>query len=332
MKLSLEDLNELAVAVLVHNKTSKENAQIVAQALVASDAMGIDSHGAARLPAYAAQANSGKVDGFAIPVVDVTAKAAVRVDAKSGFAFPAIQKGLETALDIVKETGITGLGIGNSHHMGMAGYHVEQAAKRGILALAVSNTPSAMAPWGGNQGVFGTNPIAFACPRPDAPPLVIDLSLSRVARGKIKLAADKGEPIEPGWAVDKEGNPTTNAQAAMEGTMLPIGGAKGAALALMVEILSATLTGSNHAYEAASFFTADGPSPGIGHFFVLVDPDRFALKDFCKKLTDLLGAITDQPGTRLPGEKRINAKKQAMENGVTIPDSLYASLCQMAGQ
>ncbi|MEH6826208.1 MAG: Ldh family oxidoreductase [Motiliproteus sp.] len=329
--LSLAELSALTVQVLVNSKTSEANAIAVAKALVAADADGLASHGVARLPAYADQACSGKVDGFADPEVELTAAATVRVDAKSGFAFAAIERGLECAVTLVKATGIVGVGIGRSHHMGAAGYHVERMAQQGLIALGVTNSPAAIAPWGGQRSLFGTNPIAFACPRADDSPLVIDLSLSKVARGKIKLAADRQEPIAEGLAVDTEGRPTTDAQAALDGSLLPIGDAKGAALVLMVEILSATLTGSNYGYEAGSFFTGDGTAPHIGHFFILIDPDRFALQNFSERLEVLLGAIEAQPGTRLPGERRLALRHQAEQEGVSIPDALYADLRQRAG-
>ncbi|MEH6648720.1 MAG: Ldh family oxidoreductase [Motiliproteus sp.] len=329
--LTLQALNDLAVQVLVNSKTSHVNAVATAEALVAADADGLASHGVSRLPAYADQANSGKVDGFAVPDVELTAAATVRVDAKSGFAFAAIEQGLDRAVALVKEMGMVGVGIGRSHHMGAAGYQVERMAQQGLIALGVTNSPAAIAPWGGQKSLFGTNPIAFACPRTDSSPLVIDLSLSKVARGKIKLAADRQEPIAEGLAVDIEGRPTTDAQAALDGSLLPIGDAKGAALVLMVEILSATLTGSNYGYEAGSFFTGDGSAPHIGHFFILIDPDRFALQNFSERFEVLLSAIEEQPGTRLPGVRRLAIRHQAEQQGVTIPDALYADLRQRAG-
>lgn len=328
-RLSLEELRRLIVQALMNSNTSAANAQAVADALVAADADGLASHGAARLPAYADQALSGKVNGLAEPIVEQRASAVLHVDGQSGFAFRAIAQGLERGVERVAESGIVAVGVGRSHHMGAAGYHVERMAKRGLIALAMSNSPAAIAPWGGNRSLFGTNPIAFACPRVNHPPLVVDLSLSKVARGKIKLAADRQEPIPQGWAVDAQGEPTTDAQAALEGSMLPIGDAKGAALVLMVEILAATLTGSNHGYEAGSFFTAEGAPPDIGHFFLLIDPDRFNV-DFSARLESLLAAIEAQSGTRLPGQRRLENRHQAAQEGVSIPDVLYEELCRRA--
>lgn len=329
--LTLAELHSLAVQVLVNSHTSPSNAVAVAEALVAADADGLSSHGVARLPAYAGQANSGKVDGFAEPQVVQTAAATLRVDAKSGFAFPAVEQGLKRAVELVKQAGMVGVGVAQSHHMGAAGYYVERMAQQGLMALAVTNSPAAIAPWGGQRSLFGTNPIAFACPRADRPPLVIDLSLSKVARGKIKLAADNNQSIAEGLAVDIDGRPTTDAQAALEGSLLPIGDAKGAALVLMVEILSATLTGSNYGYEAGSFFTDEGTAPHIGHFFILIDPNRFAGQNFSERFEVLLDSIQQQQGTRLPGQRRLALREKALQSGVTIPDALYRDLRRRTG-
>ena len=171
------------------------NAQAVARALCAAEADGHPAHGASRAPFYADQARSGKVDGMATPLVDRPAPAVVRVDARHGFAYPAVAAGLERAGEVAATAGVAAVSVANSHHLGMVAYHIEPLAARGLLALAFSNSPAAIAPWGGNAAVFGTNPIALAAPREHDPPLVIDLSMAQVARGKIMMAASRGEPI-----------------------------------------------------------------------------------------------------------------------------------------
>ena len=324
--LSLNDLHELAVAVLTASETSTENAAAVARALVKADADGIPSHGVSRLPAYADQAKAKKVDGYAIPEVTFPSTGAVRVDARSGFAYPAIEAGTNAAIERVGDAGIIGVAIGNSHHAGVAGHHVETFADAGYVAMGFSNSPAGIAPWGGSRALFGTNPVAFACPRSDATPIVADLSTSKVARGKIKLAADRGEPIPEGWAVDANGNATTDAKAAMGGSLLPMGDAKGAALVLMVEIMAATLTGSNHGFEASSFFDDKGGPPHIGQFFIVIDPMAFSGGAFANRLDVLVDAILEQEGTRLPGARRLGIREVAAKDGVEIPDGLFAEL------
>lgn len=330
--VSMDELLALATDALVAANTLPENAAIVAEALVAADAEGLSGHGVSRVAFYADQALSGKVDGRATPVARVTASGAVYVDARDGFAFPAIRLGLDRALALVGDAGTVSVAITNSHHSGASGYHVEHIANHGCVALGFTNSPSAMAPWGGYKGTFGTNPIAFACPRKDHSPLLIDLSLSKVARGKIMIAAQKGEGIPLGWALDAEGQPTTDANAAMAGTMVPIGEAKGAALALMVEILTAALTGAHFAYEASSFFTAEGPPPRIGQFFIIIDPRVFAGAGFTARVEELIAEIRAQEGTRLPGDRRLAKREESRKQGIVLPEPLYQDLVRRAGR
>ncbi len=330
--ISLGDLRDLAGRVLTASETSPENAALVAKALVRADADGIPSHGVARLPVYADQAKAGKVDGHAVPEITETGTAAVRVDAKCGFAYPAIAAGLDKARDMVAGAGAVSVAIGNSSHAGVLGHHGEDLAGDGLAVMIFANTPAAISPWGGNRALYGTNPIAFACPRPDAPPLVIDLSLSKVARGKIKLAADRGEPLADGLATDAAGNPTTDAAAAMDGGgLLPIGDAKGAALALMVEMMSAAMTGSRFGYEASSFFDAEGGPPRTGQFFFIFKPECLGGGGVLDRVEELMVAILEQPGTRLPGARRLENREKAEADGVEIPDNLLADLTELAG-
>jgi len=320
--LPLTDFHQLIVDVLVQSGTSPENAKPVADALTAAEADGLSSHGSSRILSYADQVKVGKIDGRAIPQLSDLSTAALKVDACSGFAYPAIEAGIERALDKVKETGFVAVAVKNSHHSGALGYHVEKIAKRGCLSLFFSNSPAGIAPWGGTKAVFGTNPVGFGCPRQGHDPLVVDLSLATIARGKIVQAAAKNQPIPEGWAIDADGHPTTDARAAMKGTNLPMGGAKGAALVLMVEILAAALTGSQFGFEASSFLNAEGDPPRIGQFFMVIDPGLFAGDGFVDRVEVLLDAIGDQPGTRLPGARRLEIRKRSQTQGIEIADSL----------
>ncbi len=324
--LGLADAELLAKDILVRHDTSEANAECVARALVAAEADGQKGHGLSRLPSYAAQAASGKVDGHALPTLEHGARAALRIDARNGFAFPALAMAVERLSSLAAETGIAAAGVHHSHHFGQAGYHVEQLAASGLIGLVFGNSPKAIAPWGGSEGVFGTNPVAFAAPRRTGPPLVIDLSLSKVARGKVMVAAKQGEPIPEGWALDRHGNPTTDAEAALQGTMLPMGDAKGAALVLMVEILAAALTGARFGFEASSFFTAEGEPPAVGQFLVAIDPRVFSGGAFAQRLETLIGAILEQQGTRLPGARRLGLRAESARNGVVVPAALYDEL------
>ena len=329
-------LTDLITRVFENSRVAPATARVVAEALVRAEADGISSHGVARVPPYAEQAMNGKVDGFAEPALTRTAAAVLDVDSRIGFAFPAIRLGLDAAADIVGETGIVAVSIRRSHHFGVAGHHVEDAARRGFLAIAFSNTPAAIAPWGGARALFGTNPIAFACPRADGPagesraPLVIDLSVSTVARGKVVLAAKAGSPIPDDWALDADGNPTTDAAVALEGSMAPLGGrsagAKGSALWLMIELLCGALTGSNFGYQGSSFFEPTGAPPSIGHLILVMDPKAFGGgAGTVPRAEEMFAEILRQPGTRLPGDGRL-AKRAAAPAGIAVPDALARDL------
>lgn len=325
-RYSLEQLHRVAVDALCAHDVGAENAQLVANALIAAEADGLKGHGLSRLPSYCGQAASGKVDGKARPQAEQAADAAVRIDARYGFAYPAIALAIEKLAALAPKTGIAAATVFHSHHCGAAGHHAEALANRGLLGLLFANTPKAIAPWGGSQGVFGTNPIAFATPRIDRPPLVIDLSLSKIARGKIMVAEQEGTSIPEGWALDVQGRPTTDPKAAMEGTMLPMGDAKGAALVLMVEILSAALTSAHFGFEASSFFTSDGPSPGVGQVLIAMAPGPLSGQSYFSRLEDLLTAILQQEKTRLPGDRRLKLRQEAQQNGILLTGQQYERL------
>ena len=225
--LHLDEARELITKTLERCRTSPQNAISVADALIAAELFGQSGHGLRRLPSYAAQSLSGKVDGMTTPKSDEVTQSVLRIDAQRGFAYPALDIAHSQLPKMAKEHGIALALIQHSHHCGVAGVQVERLAQQGLLSLFFTNTPSAMAPYNGNKAVFGTNPIAFGLPRADEPPLVIDLSLSKTARGHIMAAEQKGEKLEEGLALDSQGNPTTDPTEALSGTMLPLGDAKG---------------------------------------------------------------------------------------------------------
>jgi (2R)-3-sulfolactate dehydrogenase (NADP+) len=192
--------------------------------------------------------------------------------------------------------------------------------------MLFANTPAAIAPWGGSRGVFGTNPIAFACPLPGREPIVVDLSLSKVARGNILAAKQKGEAIPEGWALDEDGRPTIDPQAALKGTMVPLGDVKGTALALMVELLAAGLTGATYAADASSFLDAEGSPPGTGQLIVAFDPAALAGDGALARFAALGQAIESQPGARLPGARRFAARAEAQAQGIAVTDALLREI------
>ena len=325
--LSLSDVEELTLRALGACNTSDANARSVAASVVASEADGIHSHGLARLPTYCEHARCGKIDGQAVPEMEEVAAAGLKVDARDGFAHPAIDLGLPALTALAKAKGLAAMAVTNSYNCGVCGYHVERIAEAGLIALGYVNAPASIAPWGGKQAVFGTNPMSFAVPRPGAPPLVIDQSSSVIARSEVIIHADTGEAIPEGWALDKAGKPTTDPKAALaRGTMVPSGQYKGASLALIVEVMAAALTGSSLSIQASSFADNAGGSPRTGQFFIAIDPLPFAGAGFAAGIEQLLLAMTDQEGVRLPGDRRRANRTSAAQEGITIREALHERL------
>lgn len=324
----LGDLEDLAARAFAAAGTADGTARRVAQALVAAERDGQGGHGLSRVPSYAAQARAGKVDGRAAPEVTQAAPALLRVDARHGFAFPAIDAAVTALIPLVRAQGIAAAAIHRSHHAGQLGPHVEAIADAGLVALMVANTPGAIAPWGGRTPLMGTNPIAFAAPRDGRPALVIDLSLSTIARGKIMAAKRTGAAVPEGVALDRDGNPTTDPDAALAGTMIPAGGAKGAALAMMVEVLAGALTGAVLAKDASSLFDDRGDPPGLGQTIIAIDPAAASGGAYAATLERLVAAIEADEGARLPGTARFATRDRTE---IVVAEAVMDDLRRLAG-
>ena len=323
--LTLVQAEGLVVRTLTRCRTNIDVARSVAHALIAAESDGLKGHGLSRVPMYAAQAKVRKIDGTFKPLATHPRPGLIAIDAGYGFAFPAIELAEAELRASAPRQGIAAAAIQKSSHCGAAGHPVERLANAGLVALMFVNTPGAMAPWGGSKALFGTNPVAFACPLPGRAPLVIDLSLSKVARGNVMTAKQRGEPIPEGWALDEDGRPTTDPDVALRGTMVPMGDAKGTALALMVELLAAGLTGANFAAEASSYLDADGPPSGTGQLILAFDPGAFG-GDAPARFGMLAQAIEAQPGARRPGTRRLKARAKAKAEGLMISESLLAEI------
>jgi (2R)-3-sulfolactate dehydrogenase (NADP+) len=330
---SLDEARAIALAALSRAGANDAMAQSTADALVDAEAQGLASHGLSRIPQYATHLRNGRADGSAIATVAKGRGGAVLVDAGCGLAFPACVLAVSEAIARARELGVSFAGVRNSHHFGVAAYYLMPVATAGMVGLAFGNSPSAMPPAGGRTPIFGTNPIAAVFPRSGDAPLVIDLSLSEAARGKVMVAAKQGKPIPLGWALDRNGEPTTDAQAALEGSMLPMGGAKGAMLALVVELLACALTGAAMGFEADSFFVEEGNRPRIGQAFLVVDPDALAGREvYFERIETLIAAMLADDGVRLPGARRAALAAAANEHGIEVPAALAAQLMALAGR
>jgi (2R)-3-sulfolactate dehydrogenase (NADP+) len=321
--LPLAEAEERVARVFENGGANAEAARSVARALVGAEADGLMGHGLSRIPTYLAMLKSGKIDGRVVPRVWLPRPGVLAIDAACGFAHPAIDVAIEKLPALATRQGIAAAAISRSNHAGACGRHVERLAEQGLVALFFANTPEAIAPWGGTRAVFGTNPIAFAAPLEGRAPLVVDLALSKVARGNIVAAKQKGDPIPEGWALDKEGRPTTDADAALAGTMIALGDAKGAALALIIEVLAAALVGTHFAFEASSFLDDEGAPPQTGQLIIAIDPVGFGHAGFGARMQVLAQAIESQAGTRLPGVRRYALREKAVLDGLSVADEIW---------
>ena len=329
-RITVEAARELVAAALRRAGAGEAMAQATARALVLAEAQGLASHGLSRVAQYSGHLRNGRVNMAAVPVVTRSKGGAAIVDAQEGLAFAACELAVQEALTRAREFGISIVGVMNSHHCGVVVDHLRAAGAAGMVGLGFSNSPSAMPAAGGKHPIFGTNPIAAIFPRRDGVPLMIDLSLSEVARGKLMIAAKEGRSIPEGWALDANGEPTTDPQAGMDGSMLPIGAAsssKGAMLALVVELLVTALIGANFGFEASSFFVDAGNRPRLGQSFIVIDPDALAGREgFLDRIEVLVREMLVDDGVRLPGARREALLVAAQANGIEISDAMLKSL------
>ncbi|HKU70625.1 MAG TPA: Ldh family oxidoreductase, partial [Burkholderiales bacterium] len=283
-------------------------------------------HGLSRVPLYCQHLREGRADGKAKPKVVKKKGGACLVDANGGLAFLAAALAVKEAVKRAQRYGIAFAGVTNSHHFGAAAYHLAPIAQAGLVGIALTNSPAAINAWGGKKAFYGTNPIAAIFPRRGAAPIVVDLSLTEVVRGKIMLYAKEGKPIPLGWAVDKDGNPTTDPKAALTGSLTAIGGVKGATLALMVELLTVAVTGAAFSYENDSYFEP-GNKPRIGHAILALDPGPLAGTDsYFSRLEAMVAKMLADEGVRLPGTRRQKASARARAEGIEVPDALGSEL------
>lgn len=323
--LDLDEIEFIARNALVACGASGEAARSVARSVRRAEADGLRQVGLGYLPTYLSHLPTGKVDGRAVPLVETPRDACVTVDAAHGFAHPAFDAGLPALLDAARQCGTASLAIRRSYSIGVLGHPVEDIANAGLVALAVSNSPPNIAPWGGRRPLFGTNPVAFAVPRDSDPPLVVDQATSTVTKVALVAAARRGDVIATTWALDADGKPTNDPAAALRGSMLGFGGAKGAHLALIVDLLAAGLTGAQFSKDASPYAKADGPPPGVGQLFIAFDPAAFA-PGFLDRVKDLVSSMLAEDGVRLPGDRRLAARTIAARDGVPVDDALLAEI------
>ncbi|WP_191083134.1 Ldh family oxidoreductase [Roseococcus microcysteis] len=330
-RLSLGEAETLAARALSAAGANPEMARLTAAALVAAEAEGQGGHGLSRVAMYAGYLREGRAKGDATPRVTAERGGAALVDAGNGLAYPALALAEAEAAARAIAHGVSFVTVTNSHHAGAMSLPVRRLAERGLVALAFTNSPYAMPVPGGRRPLLGTNPVAAAFPRRKGPPLLVDLALSEVARGKIMVAAKEGRPIPEGWALDAEGNPTTDAKAALDGAMLAMGGTKGAALALVVELLCVSLGAAAFGFEADSFFAPSSNPPRLGHALLAVDPGALAgHAAYLDRVEALITAMLGDEGVRLPGARREILRANAVTQGLAVPQPVLDQLHALA--
>lgn len=318
-RLTAAEIEALALKALVHAGTTDANAAPLARAVAAAERDGIASHGLAYVPTYCLHVRCGKVDGTAEPALDRPKPASVVVDAKTGFAHPAIALGFASLIEAARDNGVAGLAVRNSYNCGVLGYHTEQLAAADLLGIGFTNAPASIAPVGGRTPVVGTNPLSLAVPDgAGGAAILIDQSASVVAKSEIMKRARENQPIPEGWALGPDGQPTTDSALALKGTMAPTGGYKGVGIALIVETMAAALAGATLGIHASPFSGTEGGPPRTGQFFLAVSPGTFSGGAFDDRIQDLVAAVTDQPGVHLQGQGRKAAREKADREGVMV--------------
>ena len=327
MKKSGQALLQLARSALEKAGAHSKMAEAAARHLVRAEEQGLPTHGMSRIPFYCGMLRNGRADGAAQPAMVAERAGVCLIDNRDGLPYVSVQWAVEELIQRARRNGIAFAGIRNSAHVGVLGIHLLPVAEAGLVGFAFTNSPAAIPPWGGKKGLFGTNPVASVFPRKNQQPIVIDLALTTVVRGKIMMAMKRGEKIPEGWALDRHGKPTTDPKEAIEhGSLFPIGGAKGAMLALMFELICASLTGAAIGPEADSFFSEQGNKPRIGQAFIAIDPGALAGNEkYFERVEAVVTAMLADAGVRLPGARRF-ASERSSKNGIEVPDELIAQI------
>ena len=329
-RLTLDEVRDLATRICRAHGLSADQTRALVDTVTAAERDECKSHGLFRIPGYMASVRSGKLQPDAVPVLRELAPGVIQVDACRGFSPLALEVGRAPLVERARSQGIAALAVINSPHFAALWPEVEALAEEGLVAFAFVAALSYVAPAGGTKPLYGTNPMAFAWPRDGAPPLVFDQASSASARGEIQIHLRDGKSIPAGWAIGPDGEPTTDPKTALAGAQLPFGGYKGAAIALMVELLAGALVGDAFSFESSARDNGDGGPPPRGELIIAMDPARFVADgDRAAQLAhaeELFARVRAQPGTRLPSDRRFEARKRTPSEGVVVPGVLYEAL------
>jgi LDH2 family malate/lactate/ureidoglycolate dehydrogenase len=329
----IEKVKPLVTRIAAKAGMSEENAAILADALIEADVCGTSTHGVSRLNIYVRRIQKGLIDPAAELTYEARRSAALSVDAANGLGQVQAVKTLDLLTPLAREHGVATATIRGSQHFGAVAYYCNRMAAQEMVLLAMTNCEPSMSPWGACQAFFGTNPIAVSFPTGKGYPLKIDLATSLVARGNIIAANKAGQSIPEGWALDPDGNPTTDAAAALAGTVLAMAGHKGAALAMMVELFSGVLSGAAVGDEIGSMYKDMDRRQDVGHFFCLFDIGAFMepaqLTGRVDEMIDRIKACRRRPGVEeilVPGESTHRKAVDNRANGIPIGDATLAEL------
>lgn len=324
MKVTVDQIFEASQAALLNHGAGQMQAEAVAKAVARAEALGNIICGLYYLESYCTQLTSGRVNGTVDPVVTRPRPGSVFSDARFGFAQPAFAAAINDAIEACKINGVATLSVGHAHTCTSLGYFTEQIAERGVIGIGFTNASAIVAPPGGNRPVLGTNPFAMSVPGKGALAMHFDFSTSAVALGKITMAKAAGESIPLGWAVDAQGNPTTDPEAALKGSLVSAGGYKGWGLGLMVELLAAGMTGSVNSLDVKGLKLPDGAPHDLGQFYILIDPSTNG-DHFAERFARVADAVAEQEGARIPGASRNEMSE------VDVPEPLWDLTVRLGG-
>lgn len=333
MTIASEALEKWLQQVFEAHDLSSSDALTAAHALVKANLRGVDSHGVARVAMYCERLRKGVANPHPNIEVARVAAAAALVDGDDGLGLVVGHRAMAEAIAIARECGIGLVGVKRSGHYGMAALYILQAVEAGCVGLAFTNASPALPVWGGRTPFLGTSPFAAGAPAGAAPPFVLDMACSIVARGKLKFAAQRGEPIPEGLALDRQGRPTTDGAEAFEGVVLPMGGVKGAGLSMLMDVLSGVFTGAAFGGDVRNPFTGlDGPQH-TGHFFLAFKADLFMPKDaFEARMQTLVGRVKAQPRAKgfeeilMPGEPEDQNEQERRTHGIPLTPDVILTL------
>ncbi|MFZ4453731.1 Ldh family oxidoreductase [Salibacterium aidingense] len=329
------ELEEFVNQIFLAVGLDKEQASIIANHLVLADLRGMDSHGVSRVETYVKRFENGLINKKLDAKTECETVSSMLINGMNGSGIVLATKGIEAAVRKAKDTGVAIVGINNSEHCGMLGAYTMYAAENDCIALATTNSPPNMAPWGGRERFFGTNPFSYGIPTGEEKNIVFDMATSVVARGKIILAQKNNQQIPIGWAISKEGKPTTDPNEAMEGLVLPVGGAKGYGITFLVETLSSLLTGATFGPHLPDYYKDAAPLD-VGQCFVVFRADLFqSLKQFKDRIDQMVSEIKEVPLMEgvsriyLPGEIEMEKTKDRLSKGIPISQGIVNELLEI---